>query len=185
MEGSARKTVRWVICMQMMKTVLRTIDWTNKWVGASIRWLAVGMIVATSYEVLSRYLFGAPTLWAHQTVIIMGGALVSLSWGWVHLHGGHVRMDILHRRLSPRAQAISDVVCALLFFFPLIGLLIYVSGQWMIDSWAAGERWTISIWKPLLAPSRTGILFGLILFFLQGLAMFIRDIYFIVRGERP
>ncbi len=169
--------------MKRMGTVVRAIDLANAKVGSVIRWLALGMIAATTYEVLARYLFNAPTVWAHQTVIILGGALVSLSWGWVLMRHAHVRMDLLYQKLSPRRKAILDTVCALLFFFPLIGLLIYVSGQWMIESWATGERWMISTWEPLLGPSRTGIFVGLVLFFLQGIGQFIRDLYVVLTGE--
>ncbi len=170
--------------MNIIRAVVNAIDRMNYWVGASVRWVAIGMVLATTYEVVSRYVFNAPTVWAHQTAMIMGGMLVSLSWGWVHLRKAHVRMDMLYRRLNPRTQAIIDVVCSLVFFFPLIGLLVYVSAQWAIDSWATGERWVVSIWKPLLAPSRTVILVGFALFFLQGLATFIRDVYVVVTGEK-
>jgi len=169
--------------MKIFGGLVHAIDWINRWVGSSIRWLALGMVIATTYEVISRYLFNAPTVWAHQTVIIMGGMLVPLSWGWVELRHAHVRMDILYRRLTIRRQALLDVICSLLFFFPLIGLLIYVSVQWAANSWVMGERWTISIWKPLLAPSRTAIMVGFTLFFMQGLATFVRNVYVVLKGE--
>jgi TRAP-type mannitol/chloroaromatic compound transport system permease small subunit len=93
-------------------------------------------------------------------------------------------MDILHRRLAPKSQAIVELVCSLIFMFPILALMIYVSGQWAIHSWASGETWIVSIWKPPLAPSRTMILVGFVLFMLQGIANFIRSSHFVVTGER-
>jgi len=159
-----------------MAKFLRIIDMANEYTGKTVRWVALGMIFATTYEVFSRYFFTAPTVWAHQTVMMLGGALVCLSWGWVLLHRGHIGLDIIYRRLSPRQQAIINIAGYLLLFFPLIGLLAYVSYDWMIDSWAVGERWTVSYLKPPMGPSRTVIVIGLFLLFFQGLADFIRNI---------
>lgn len=159
-----------------MAKFLRIIDMVNEYTGKTARWVALGMIFATTYEVIARYFFNAPTQWAHQTVMQLGGVLVTLSWGWVLLHHAHIGLDVIYRRLAPRQQAVINVAGYLLLFFPLIGLLAYVSYDWMIDSWVMGERWTVSWWRTPMGPSRTVIVIGFILLFFQGLAHFIRDI---------
>ena len=167
-----------------MRQAIRCIDKLNDKVGMTVRWLAVAMILSTSYEVVARYFFNAPTVWAHQTVMILGGVYLALSWGWIHKRHGHVNIDILLKLLSPRGQAIMNVVCGLLLLFPLLGLLIYVSGEWMVESWAVHEKWRVSIWRPIMGPSRTALTVGLALFFLQGSAEFVRDLHFVIRGEK-
>ena len=166
-----------------MRKFIRIIDQLNEKTGMAVRWVALVMLLSTSYEVLARYFFNAPTVWAHQSVMILGGVFVSLSWGWVHLHHGHVNMDILSRRLSLRGQAILNVVCSLLFLFPLLGFMIYVSSQWMVESWVGHEVWLQSIWRPPMGPSRTVLTIGFTFFFLQGVAHFLRDLHFAIRGE--
>ena len=162
-----------------MAKFLRIIDLANEYTGKTVRWVALGMIFATTYEVIARYFFNSPTQWAHQTVMQLGGVLVTLSWGWVLLHRGHIGLDVIYRRLSPRQQAAVNIAGYLLLLFPLIGLLAYVSWDWMIDSWVKGERWTVSWWRTPMGPSRTVIVIGFILLFFQGLAHFIRDISFL------
>ena len=71
-----------------MRQAIRCIDKLNDKVGMTVRWLAVGMILSTSYEVVARYFFNAPTVWAHQTVMILGGVYLALSWGWIHKRHG-------------------------------------------------------------------------------------------------
>ncbi len=159
-----------------MAKFLRIIDLANEYTGKMVRWVALGMIFSTTYEVIARYFFNAPTQWAHQTVMQLGGALVCLSWGWVLLHRGHIGLDVISRRLSPRQQAVINVAGYLLLFFPLIGLLAYVSYDWMIDSWVMGEKWTVSFWRPPMGPSRTIFVIAFILLFFQGVAHFIREI---------
>ena len=56
-----------------MRQAIRCIDKLNDKVGMTARWLAVAMILSTSCEVLARYFFNAPTVWAHQTVMRRGG----------------------------------------------------------------------------------------------------------------
>ncbi len=162
-----------------MAKFLRIIDKANEYSGKTVRWVALGMIFATTYEVIARYFFNAPTQWAHQTVMQLGGVLVTLSWGWVLLHRGHIGLDVIYQRLSIRKQTIINVAGYLVFLFPLIGLLTYISFSWMIESWVMGERWTVSFWRTPMGPSRTVIVIGFILLFFQGLAHFIRDISFL------
>jgi TRAP-type mannitol/chloroaromatic compound transport system permease small subunit len=159
-----------------MAKFLRIIDTANEYTGKTARWVALGMIFSTTYEVFARYFFNAPTTWAHQTVMMLGGALVCLSWGWVLLHQGHIGLDVIYRRLSPRQQAAINVGGYLLLFFPLIGLLAFVSWEWMIHSWEVGEKWTVSYLKPPMGPSRTVFVIAFILLFFQGLSNFIRTI---------
>ena len=51
-----------------MAKFLRIIDKASEYSGKTVRWVALGMIFATTYEVIARYFFNAPTQWAHQTV---------------------------------------------------------------------------------------------------------------------
>jgi len=155
---------------------LRIVDSVNEYTGKAARWVALGMIFATTYEVISRYFFNAPTVTAHQAVMRWGGMLVTLSWGWTLLHRAHIGLDVLYRRLSPRQQAIINIAGYLVLFFPLIALLTYISTVWMEHSWAVHEKWTVSIWRPPIGISRTVMLIGFILLFFQGVAHFIRDI---------
>jgi len=168
-----------------MKWLLRNTDQVSEKVGLTVRWVIIGMLLATSYEVVARYFFNSPTVWAHQSVMIMGGILIPLSWGYIHLHHSHVSMDILYRRLSSRNQVIVRAVCTVLFMFPLLGLLTYVCAQWLIDSWVSHETWIVSIWYPPIWPSRAFMMVGFLLFFFQGAAGFVRDIYFLAVGEQP
>lgn len=166
-----------------LRSALRVIDCINEQTGRLVRWFAVAMILFLTYEVMARYGFNAPTQWAHVMTRMFMGALIALGWGWVHLHRGHVSIDVLYRHLSPRAQAITDVTCAVLFFFPLLILLVYTSSSWLIDSWELNEKWTVSFWRPPITPSRAVILIGFLLLLFQGIAKFVRDLYFVIRGK--
>ena len=167
-----------------MKRFVYAIDSMNRYIGLTIRWLVVVMILSTTWEVFVRYVFGKPTVWAHQLVMITGGLMVVLGWGYVHFLRGHVAIDLLYDRLSPRGRAIMDVACACLFFFPMTIILIYISHNWLQMSIVQGEVWDVSFWRPLMWPSRLAVLVGVLLIMLQGFAHLLRDVYFLRRGEK-
>jgi len=164
-----------------MTTTLRVIDSISRWVGHAVKWFAVALVCLGAYEVVMRYAFNSPTRWGYETLFMLGAALYALSWAYVHLEHGHIRLDVFYGRLSARAKAIIDVACTTLFFFPLIGALIYMSGLKMWHAWKIGEISIEGTWYPPLGPIRTVVFIGLCLFALQGIAQYIRDLHVLLR----
>ena len=167
-----------------MRTIVRVIDSISEYTGMVVRWACLALVLVLCYEVTARYFFDAPTAWASDTSSMMGGAIAALGWAYTHRHGGHVRVDVFYSHLSPRGQAILDVTLSLLFFFPLLIALAYVSWDKMWFSWEMGEVLNRSNWYPITGPIRTAVVLGLSLFALQGVAQFIRDLYRLIRNEQ-
>jgi len=167
-----------------MRTAVRVIDSISEYTGMIIRWVCLALVLVLCFEVTSRYFFDAPTAWASDTSSMMGGAIAALGWAYTHRHGGHVRVDVFYSHLSPRGQAILDVTLSLLFFFPLLIALVYVSWDKMWFSWEMGEVLNRSNWYPITGPIRTVVVLGLSLFALQGVAQFIRDLYRLTRNTQ-
>lgn len=165
-----------------MRTVIRVIDSISEYTGKVICWACLVLVMVLVYEVTARYIFNAPTIWAHETSSMLGATIAALGWAYIHQHHGHVRVDVFYAHLSPRGKAIADVVCALLFLFPLVIILAYVAADRMWFSWSMGETLIATYWYPPAGPIRLVVLLGLSLFALQGIAQFIRDIYLMIRG---
>jgi len=166
-----------------MKQVVKAIDFVNEWTGKVVSWLVVATLLIAVAEVAQRYLLGSPTMWGPEIMVMLGAAMYALSWGYVHRHEGHIRVDVFYTYLRPRGKATLNVVCALLFFFPLVATLVYVSGSWMWTAWEVGERSAMTFWHPPIAPLRTAVFLGLLLLIIQGVARFIRDLYFLVKKK--
>ena len=165
-----------------MKTLIKSIDAVNEWVGEAVKWFVIAAALVTCFEVTQRYVFNRPTMWGYEIPIMIAGAMYCLSWGYVHKHKGHVRVDIVYNRLSDRAKAIFDSVLFVCFFLPVIGFLGLQSWNWMVRAWKIGEKSVFTYWYPPIAPLRTAIFVGVALFLLQGLAQFWRDLYRAVKG---
>jgi TRAP-type mannitol/chloroaromatic compound transport system permease small subunit len=166
-----------------MRRVLKAIDAVNEWVGTQTRWFAVILMLIGVVGVVRRYALHQSTVWEYELIIMAGAAMYALSWGYVLLHQAHTRVDIFYYRLSPRGKATVDAVCAVIFFFPLIGSLVKISYEWMLFSISINEKSAATYVYPPLYPLRIIVFLGFLLFFLQGTAVFIRDAYFAVKGE--
>ena len=60
------------------------------------------------YEVIARYAFTAPTMWAYDISRMFAGALFMLGAGYGLSKGVHIRADFIYRNWSPRTQGIID-----------------------------------------------------------------------------
>lgn len=159
-----------------MSRFLTIIDRMNEWMGNLIRVLVYAFIGLICVEVLLRYGFNHPTIQLPVIVTMTAAAMYVLSLGNIARQDGHVRIDVFTRLLSKRGKAVLEVVCALLFFFPVIGALIASAAGWTWYAWSIDERDTQTFWYARIGPIRTVVLIGLILFLLQGLAIFVRSL---------
>ena len=103
-----------------MQGLLIAIDKVNTWVGKIFSWSIVAMTFVIVYEVVSRYVFSAPTTWAYDVSYMLYGTLFMMAGPYALARNGHVRGDFLYRRWSPRVQAIVDLTLYILFFFAAV-----------------------------------------------------------------
>ncbi len=152
--------------------------------GQIVKWILVVAVLVTCLEVAQRYLFNHPTMWGYELPIQLGAAMYALSWGYVLLEKGHVRVDLFYAKFSEKKKAVVDVVCFLCLFLPVISAVAYKSFTWMTYAWSINEKSVFTYWYPPIAPMRTLIFVGVALLLVQGLAQFWRDCYLLAKGER-
>ena len=68
------------------------------------------------------------------------GSFFMLGSAYTLLRGGHIRTDSLYAKWSPQTQGIVDAVCYVLFFFPPMLALLYVTWDYFWISFLRGER---------------------------------------------
>jgi len=169
-----------------VERILKTIDSMNERMGSWIRVLLYAFTGLVCFEVLLRYGFNKPTIQLPVIVTMTAAAMYVLSMGNIARQDGHVRIDIFTRLFSKRGKAILEVVCGLLFFFPVIGGLVVSAAGWTWYAWSIDERDMQTFWYARIGPIRTAVLIGLLLFLLQGLAIFVRSLQIIFgRKETP
>ena len=166
-----------------MRKTLNIIDRVSDLSGKAVRWLCVFLVALITFEVIMRFVFRNPTMWAFETSMILGVIIYVFAWSYVQRHRGHIRVEILYAALPPRGQAMIDVIGHILFFFPLFIVFTYASIGEAWESWITNERLTLTQWYPPVAPLRTLVAIASVLLLLQGAATLFRDAYQLIRNK--
>ena len=119
--------------------ILDRLEDVNRWVGLSIRWLALLMVLLQFTIVILRYLFGISYIFLAETVLYMHAMLFMLGAGYTFLVDGHVRVDIFYERLSVRGKALVDLFGHVFFLLPMCVLVIVMSWRFVYNSWSILE----------------------------------------------
>jgi TRAP-type mannitol/chloroaromatic compound transport system permease small subunit len=164
--------------MTALKTLMSMIDKVNDRVGKLLSYFLFLFFVLLLMEVILRYFFNSPTVWANELAQMLFGGYAILAGGYIMRTGGHVNVDILYSRLSRKSRAGLDVVTSLLFFLFCAMLLIY-GGSLAWDSLSRFEH-SQSAWNPPLYPAKLMIPLAAVLLLLQGLAKLISDIFILL-----
>lgn len=169
--------------MKTIETFLRFTDWLNARFAWIVAFLICPMIAIMIWEIVMRYFFNQPSLWAYEISLFLYGGYIVLGGAYTHLAGSHVNVDIIWGRLPPRGRAILDVLTSGIVFL-FLGVLFWASLKITINSWQMGET-TMTHWQPPYYPLRTTLPVGCFLFMLQAVAKLIRDVLTIIQGHNP
>lgn len=168
-----------------MAGTITAIDTLNEWVGRIVCWLTIPLIFSMTYEVIARYFFTAPTVWAYDVSRFLYGAMFVLGAGYGLSKGIHIRSDFLYRNWPVRNQGTVDALLYAALFFPTMLILFSVSWDWAWTSLIREERGMDTAWAPLLGPVRMSLPIGIALLALQGVSEFLRSLYAISTGRWP
>ena len=95
---------------KVLKILGRYIEASTEWSGKITRFLIPVVMLITSYEVVMRYFFRSPTIWAWDINVQVLAVLLFFGGGYVLFHDGHVRVDVIYARLPERWKAILDMI---------------------------------------------------------------------------
>jgi len=156
----------------MIKTFCDRIDRVNDWVGKYVSWLVIPLTFVVTYDVVLRYLFDRPTIWAWDIAVQILASIAILGGGNALLVGAHIGIDVIVERISPKKRAVIGLITYVFFFFS-VGILLWktTAGAWA--SALIGER-SYSYAAPPVYPLKIVMAVGVLLLFLQGIANFIR-----------
>jgi TRAP-type mannitol/chloroaromatic compound transport system permease small subunit len=169
--------------MGTLRGIVQACDWVSEWSGKAVSWLCWPLMITITYEVICRYAFNAPTVWAYDMAYMIGGTMMALGMGHVLKEQGHVRVDMLYERFPPRLRLGIDLVMTALFFFPITAFFVYVSWQYALLAWVRGERSGYGIWEPTLIPFRSMVVLAWTILLLAGIAWFLRTLVALLKGK--
>jgi len=160
--------------MQFLLPLARAIDGLNEHIGRTVIWLVLVATLVSAGNALVRYgLNMSSNAWLEIQWYLFGLVFL-LGAGYTLKHNGHVRIDVLYGRFSPRLKAWVDLLGGLLFLLPMSGILAWLGWEFFSASYAIREtspdaggllRWPIKLAVPV----------GFALLWLQGLSEVIKQ----------
>jgi TRAP-type mannitol/chloroaromatic compound transport system permease small subunit len=167
-----------------MVRVVKFIDALNERVGQAVSWLTLFMVLITFTVVVLRHLLDLGWIAMQESITYLHAVVFLVGAAFTLRHEGHVRVDILFRKLSPRGQAWVDLFGSLLLLLPVCGYITWVSWDFVFQSWKIQEisRETGGLHGVYLLKSMILVMATLLL--LQGLSNALRCILFL-QGAIP
>jgi TRAP-type mannitol/chloroaromatic compound transport system permease small subunit len=155
--------------------IIRVVDF----MGKMMAFLLLLMVLNVSFDVMMRYLFHNSSVgmqemeWHLFSVIFLFGISVALK------DEGHVRVDFLYERYSPRTRAVINIIGTIFFLIPFALLILCGSYAFVHDAYLTHEisedpgglpfRWLI---KGMIPFSFGFLIFSAIGYILQNLRIY-------------
>ena len=165
---------------------LRVIRVIDKFTGACIypvMLLLAPLILSNVAEVLMRYVWQEPTVWAADMTVMTYGSLFMLGAAYTLREGAHVRTDMFWDKFSDRTKGLIDSVSYLLLFLPVMAVLFGISIDDFVYAYSIGERSTLGLWQPIVWPFRGVVPLSAALLFVQGVSELLKALYAVRTGK--
>jgi TRAP-type C4-dicarboxylate transport system permease small subunit len=137
-----------------LRTVLNRIAAPASYGLAAAGVLAlVAMMAIVTFDVVLRYFFNDPTVWAGEVASFLTIAVVFLGLAQNMREGDHIRIDVLSRLLPSRMQLVLDVVAhgiAIVFSVILfMGCWVRFDNFWVRHT-TSDSPLMVPLWIPML-----------------------------------
>ena len=117
---------------QVMDVVVSTI-------GKSASWLWIVTTGVIIYAVVGRYAFGAGSVMLEEVQWHLAGAGWLLGLGYTLVTDDHVRVDVLHERMTLKGQGWVELFGLVFLLLPFLVLAVWEMVPYAFSSWQQGE----------------------------------------------
>lgn len=154
--------------MQLLRRFARAITALNRVLFLISALLMAVVVPVMMYEVISRYVFNSPTTWGMELAVLLFGPYFLLGGPYLLHLGGHVSLDLFHRRLRPSSRRIMDAIHLVII---IVFCVILFSYAWPLAVQSFEYRETsFTAWNPPVWPYRFAVPVSVFLLGLQCLA---------------
>jgi len=159
---------------QKVRAICEWIDLINLWAGKLSSYVVGLIVLMMSYEVVSRYVFNAPTVWSGE-LCQYGMCFASLlGGGYTLMQDKHVRVDIIYRLFNFKSRAALELATWWIVILFLL-VMIWKGGELAIDAYVGDEKSMTFLELPLFY-SLAMVPMGAGLLLLQAVARMVRNV---------
>ncbi len=162
-----------------------TADLIDKFIlktGSWIAWCYALLVAVIILQVVLRYGFarGLVVLEELQWHLYAVGVMFGISYA--QATNSHIRVDLLHTRLSRKTQRIFEILGILLLLMPFIAVIFIHSLDFVADSFRINERSDAPTGLPYRWLIKSVIPISFAMLFLAALSRLLREIILLTRG---
>lgn len=169
----------------MVTGLLRAIDAFTRRTGQLVSWLTLAMVLTSVGVVVLRYGLEVGSIALQESVLYMHGCVFLLGAAYTLQLDGHVRVDILYRRMGPRGRAAVDLFGTLCFLLPVCGFILWVAWDYVLQAWRIGEGSQEAGGLAYVYLLKTLVPVGTLLLALQGIAEALRATLRLLGRDAP
>ncbi|TLP34979.1 TRAP transporter small permease subunit [Arcobacter arenosus] len=125
-----------------------TIDTIIMLLGKGASFLMPVLAFIVSYEVVARYLFDAPTIWAYDLSLFLFGYIAALGGAYAQQKRSHINVDILYLLVSPKVKNIFNIISFSLGVFFLV--IVFKMGLLKFNEALEFDYRRQSEWAPVM-----------------------------------
>lgn len=164
--------------MTLLLKLSQLIDWLNERVGKAAFWLVLLMTIFSAGNASVRFIFNYSSNGLLEIQWYLFAAVFILCSPYTLQKNEHVRIDVLAGKLSPKGQAVIDIIGTLFFLLPMVIVVLWLSLPLVAESYKITEmssnaggliRWPVKALLPI----------GFTLLALQGISELIKRIAFL------
>lgn len=125
--------------MSLRITLERRINTFSHIIGTVAAILLLGLLANVFYDVIMRYLFNDVSIGMQELEWHLYATIFLLGISYTLTENGHVRVDVIYERLSPKKQAFIDISGTLLLLLPFCLLVAYYGVGFAHEAYLLGE----------------------------------------------
>lgn len=167
----------------MLSSLINRLESVNDFVGRSVAWLTLIMVLVTFLVVILRYLFDFGSIALQESINYMHACVFLLGAAYTLQKNAHVRVDIFYQRLSAAKKAWVDLFGTVFFLAPTMLFIFIISWEYVSESWGVLEGSREAGGLPGVYLLKSVILIMAALMLLQGLANALRSIQIIKTNQ--
>ncbi len=160
-----------------MQKLSEKISKFNDWLGRTLSWLTLFMVLATFVIVILRKFFDLGWIWMQESVTWMHAMVFMLAAAYTLQNEEHVRVDIFYTNFSPKKRAIVNLCGVFFLLLPLCAFIVWSSWDYVSESWRINETSWQAGGIAFLYLLKTIIPLTAILLALQGLTKSLADFF--------
>lgn len=170
-----------------MKKPAFLLDWINslnEWVGKTVNWIILALVIEVAADLLVRRITGRVLFWAFDVNYMLYGVQFMLAGAYTLKYNAHVRVDVIYDRFSPRGRAILESIFLICLLFP--ATIFLFNACWGHFYVAVQTRMIgiVSAWHPPIYPFKAVMPITFALLTLQGVVILTHSLTTIFKGGR-